>query len=270
MTAPDASGELVHLGVGAGVATITLDSPANRNALSARLRRELHGRLDEALADDGVRVVVLGHTGRAFCSGMDLTEARGAGSDAQGVHELPALLTKLWDAPKPVVARVAGPARAGGIGLMAACDIAVVAEEATFAFTEVRLGVVPAVLSVTVLPRMAPRAAHTLFLTGETFDGRRAVEVGLADSAVPAAGLDAEVDRFVTALGRGGPRALAATKALLRRDRGAPLDQQFREMSALSARFFAGDEGQEGIAAFAQRRPPSWVRTEPGSEESPR
>src|SRR5690242_17883638 len=121
--------ELVHLDVADGVATITLDSPANRNALSARLRRELLAHLDAALADDAARVVVLGHTGRVFCSGMDLKEARGAGAADQGVNEVPAILQRIWTASKPVVAKVAGPARAGGVGLVAACDIAVAADE---------------------------------------------------------------------------------------------------------------------------------------------
>src|SRR6185295_13688785 len=213
--------ELVHLDVAAGAATITLDSPANRNALSAQLRRELLGHLDAALADDAVRVVVLGHSGRVFCSGMDLKEARGAGAADQGVNEVPAILQRIWTSPKPVVAKIGGPTRAGGVGLVAACDIAVAAEEATFAFSEVRIGVVPAVISVTVLPRLLPRAAHELFLTGETFDARRAASIGLLNSAVPADALDAEVAHYVEALRLGAPGALAATKAMLGRERPA-------------------------------------------------
>jgi methylglutaconyl-CoA hydratase len=253
--------ELVHLDVAGGVATITLDSPANRNALSAQLRGELAAHLDAALADEAVRVVVLTHTGRVFCSGMDLKEARGAGLGDQGVFEFPRILQTLWTSPKPVVARLAGPARAGGVGLVAACDIAVAAEEATFAFSEVRIGVVPAVISVTVLPRLLPRAAHELFLTGETFDARRAAAIGLLNSAVPADALDAEVGRYVEALRLGAPGALAATKALLGRERPAALDAQFAEMLELSALHFAGAEGQEGIRAFGEKRPPTWVIT---------
>ncbi|MDT7578482.1 MAG: methylglutaconyl-CoA hydratase, partial [Pseudonocardiales bacterium] len=209
--------ELVHCAVAAGVATITLDSPANRNALSAQLRRELLAHLDAALADDAARVIVLSHTGRVFCSGMDLKESRGAGASDQGVNEVPTILSRIWTAPKPVVARIAGPARAGGVGLVAACDIAVAADAATFAFSEVRIGVIPAVISVTVLPRLVPRAAHELFLTGETFDATRAAAIGLVNAAVPAERLDAEVARYVDLLRRGAPCALAATKALLRR-----------------------------------------------------
>jgi len=260
MADPDRAGtdtsELVHLHVADGVATITLDSPANRNALSAQLRSELLAHLGSALGDGAVRVVVLGHTGRVFCSGMDLTEARGAG---QGVMEFPRILEAVWNSPKPVIAKVAGPARAGGVGLVAACDVAVAAEEATFAFSEVRIGVVPAVISVTVLPRLLPRAAHELFLTGETFDGRRAAAIGLVNSAVPADGLDTEVSRYVDALRLGAPGALAATKEMLRRERPATMAAEFAEMQELSAGYFAGAEGQEGMRAFAEKRPPSWT-----------
>src|SRR6476619_5065150 len=252
--------ELVHLDVAAGVATITLDSPANRNALSAQLRRELLGHLDTALADDAVRVVVLGHTGRVFCSGVDLKEARGAGVADQGVNEVPAILQRIWTASKPVVAKVAGPARAGGVGLVAACDIAVAATAATFAFSEVRIGVVPAVIAVTVLPRLLPHAAHELFLTGETFDAARAAAIGLINAAVPAERLDAEITRYVGLLRLGAPDALAATKALLQRPLGDDLDSTFAAMQELSARHFASAEGQEGMAAFAEKRPPTWVR----------
>ncbi len=251
--------ELVHLDVAGGVATITLDSPANRNALSAQLRRELLAHLHTAVADDAARVIVLTHTGRVFCAGMDLKESRGAGAQDQGVTEVPALLELIWTSPKPVVARLAGAARAGGVGIVAACDIAIAARDATFAFSEVRIGVVPAVISVTVLPRLLPRAAHELFLTGETFDGARAVAVGLVNSAVPADGLDAEVTRYVEMLRLGAPGALAATKEMVRGERPASMEEQFDAMLALSAGFFAAEEGQEGMRAFAEKRPPSWA-----------
>jgi methylglutaconyl-CoA hydratase len=251
--------ELVHLDIADGVATITLDSPANRNALSAQLRRELIAHLDTAIADDAVRVLVLAHTGTVFCAGMDLKESRGAGAGDQGVNEFPAILQRIWTSPKPVVARIAGPARAGGVGLVAACDIAVAEANATFAFSEVRIGVVPAVISVMVLPRLLPRAAHELFLTGETFEANRAVQIGLINSVVPGFDLDTEVARYVEMLRLGAPGALAATKELLRGERTAALPEQFAEMLVLSARFFAGEEGQEGMRAFAEKRKPAWA-----------
>ncbi|PWW56104.1 enoyl-CoA hydratase-related protein [Actinokineospora spheciospongiae] len=251
--------ELVHYDVSAGIARITLDSPHNRNALSARLRADLRTHLSTAIADDAVRVIVLDHTGPVFCSGMDLKEAGGASSSAQGVQEFPAILEQIWTSPKPVVARLAGPARAGGVGIVAAADIAIASDSATFAFTEVRIGVVPAVISVTVLPRLLPRAAHELFLTGETFDAPRAVRIGLLNSAVPLTTLDDEVDRYTTMLSLGGPKALAATKDLLRRTPADTMSADFAEMLSLSAGFFAGEEGQEGITAFTQKRKANWV-----------
>ncbi|WP_285595128.1 enoyl-CoA hydratase-related protein [Actinomycetospora sp. NBRC 106378] len=257
--------ELVHLDVAAGRATVTLDSPSNRNALSAQLRRELRGHLDTALADDAVRVIVLTHTGTVFCSGMDLRESRGAGAGDQGVQEFPDILRTLWTSSKPVVARLAGPARAGGVGLVAACDIAVASRAgadskgATFAFSEVRIGVVPAVISVPVLPRLLPRAAHELMLTGEVFDADRAAAVGLLNAAVEPDALDTAVDRYVDMLALGAPLALAATKEMLRRTPAEDMAADFDAMLALSARFFASEEGQEGMAAFAEKRPPRWA-----------
>lgn len=251
--------ELVHYTLAAGVATITLDSPHNRNALSAQLRRELHGHLTTAHGDDAARVIVLDHTGPVFCAGMDLKEAGGASATDQPVNDFPAILELIWTSPKPVVAKLAGPARAGGVGLVAAADIAVAAEDVTFAFTEVRIGVVPAVISVTVLPRLLPRAAHELFLTGEKFNAIRAVHIGLLNSAVPAADLDAEVTRYTDMLALGGPNALAGTKQMLRRERPDTLSTDLAMMTALSAKYFASTEGQEGILAFAQKRAPNWV-----------
>jgi methylglutaconyl-CoA hydratase len=250
---------VLRVGVRAGVATLTLDSPANRNALSRAMRDRLRTALADALADDSVRVVVLDHTGRVFCSGMDLAEAAGAGAEDQGVAEFPALLEAIWTAPKPVVAAVRGPARAGGVGLLAACDVVVAATSATFAFTEVRLGVVPAVISAVVLPRMQPPVAHRLMLTGEVFDAPAALAGGLVDLVVPADEVDACVGEQVTALGKGAPHALAETKRLLRAARSGPLADRFPDLLALSARAFAGEEGQEGIAAFREERPARWV-----------
>jgi methylglutaconyl-CoA hydratase len=241
--------ELVHLAAQSGVATITLDSPANRNALSLPLRAQLLDALERSADDDSVRVVVLDHTGPVFCAGMDLTEPPDA------VRELPRILERIWTHPKPVVAKLAGHARAGGIGLMAAADITIAAQDATFAFTEVRLGVVPAVISVAVLPRLLPHAARELFLTGETFDASRAVAIGLLTSVVPADQLTDEVNRYTGMLIKGGPQALALTKQLL----CCHNHPDFAALLTLSAARFASAEGQEGIRAFAEKRPPSWV-----------
>jgi methylglutaconyl-CoA hydratase len=251
----------VRLDVTHGIATITLDSPHNRNALSAQLRAELARHLDAALGDDAVRVVVLSHTGPVFCSGMDLKEAS---SGAVAGQEFPRILEAIWTSPKPVVARLAGPARAGGLGLVAACDIAVAADTVTFALTEVRIGVVPAVISVTVLPRLAPRAANELFLTGEMFDASRAVSIGLLNSAVPLERLDDEIRRYTDMLALGAPGAIAATKAMLRARRPDAMADDLQQMLELSARHFGSDEGREGMAAFLEKRPAAWV---PAREE---
>lgn len=250
----------VRYEVAAGVATVTLDSEHNRNALSAQLMSELLAGLRAALADDAVRVIVLSHTGRVFCSGADLkaTQAASSGADLP-VANLPEILRTMWESPKPVVARIAGPARAGGLGLIGAADIAVTADDATFAFTEVRIGVIPAVISATVLPQLAPRAATELFLTGDVFDGRRAAEIGLVTSAVPADQVDAEVARYVASLVRGAPNALAGAKELLRRPAPASLTAELDELTALSVRYFTSEEGREGIASFREKRDPSWV-----------
>jgi methylglutaconyl-CoA hydratase len=245
--------------VAGGIATLTLDSPRNRNALSPRLMAELAAGLRAAIADEAVRVVVLASADRVFCSGMDLTATAPADGADLPVTAFPDLLTAIWQAPKPVVARVAGPARAGGIGLIAACDLAVAARSATFAFTEVRLGVVPAVISVAVLSRLAPRAAQELFLTGEVFDGNRAAAIGLVTAAVPDEDLDAELRRYLDLLGQGAPGALAATKALLRQPAVGSTAERFAAMAELSARHFASDEGREGVAAFTEKRRPRWA-----------
>ncbi|HEX4357528.1 MAG TPA: enoyl-CoA hydratase-related protein [Pseudonocardia sp.] len=252
--------ELVHLEIDSGVATITLDSPPNRNALSTRLRGELRDRLTTATTSDQVRVIVLTHTGTVFCSGMDLKESRGASADNQGVNDFPDTLRLIWNSPTPVIAKLAGPARAGGVGLVAACDLALAASEVTFAFSEVRIGVVPAVISVPLIPQVQPAALYELFLTGEAFDAARAAEIGLITKAVPADQLDAEVLRYASMLRLGAPGALAATKELLRGPATSTMADDLAAMTALSAARFASEEGQEGIRAFVEKRKPSWAQ----------
>ncbi|MEV6843875.1 enoyl-CoA hydratase-related protein [Actinoplanes sp. NPDC051411] len=252
--------DLVRTATAAGVTTLTLDSPANRNALSTPLMTQLLDRLGETLVDPDVRAVVISHTGPVFCSGADLKETAAAREAGRVPAEMLAdVLAALWEFPKPVVARVAGPARAGGLGLIAAADLAVCTREATFAFTEVRLGVIPAVISATVLPRLTPRAAAELYLTGEVFDGVRAAEVGLVTAAVSAEGLDGAVAGYCGALVRGGPLALAGTKQLLRRTAKESIREDLAELSARSAGYFKSPEGVEGVTAFREKRPASWV-----------
>lgn len=239
------------------IRTITLDSPHNANALSTGLLAKLRTDLDEAMSDPGVRVVVLTGAGKVFCSGADLKEA--SANPTAAAPLMAAVLTLLWESPKPVICRVNGAARAGGIGLVAAADIAIATEGATFAFSEIRVGVVPAMISVPCLRRMPSRAAAEYFITGEVFNATRAAEVGLLTKAVAAGDLDGETQRYARMLLRGAPRALAATKEVLRNGVTDGFAAGLTKMAELSATFFGSDEASEGMAAFAAKRDPSWV-----------
>lgn len=248
---------LIKLSHAGGITRVVLDSPANRNALSTALMRELLTALSEIAVDDQARVVVLDHTGPVFCSGADLAEtAKAASTGEMPANVMGDILAAVAECPKPVIAVVRGPARAGGVGLIAAADLAVCADTATFAFSEVRLGVIPALISSTVLPRLSPRVAAELFLTGDVFDGAKAAASGLVNAAVPADGIDAVVDGWCSSLVRGAPRALAATKQLLRRN---PTLADINELSALSLEFFSSAEGREGVSAFREKRDPAWI-----------
>jgi len=244
--------ELVHYGVAEQVATITFDSQHNRNALSRQLVGELFAHLETAEADGDVKVVVIRADGRTFCSGADLSEAGEDGMEkAAGV--LVDLQRRLASLSKPVVARVHGNVRAGGIGIVAACDIAISADDATYAFTEVRLGLTPAAISLSVLPRMTDRSAALTFLTGEVFDGTTAAQMGLVTKAVPESEIDFEVQRVCAALVKGNPQGLRETKQLI----GAPLvkriDELGGELAKLSARLFGSDEAKTAMTAFLNR-----------------
>jgi len=255
------SDELVHLEIASGVATITLDSPSNRNALSHALMSGLETSLEVALSDDAARLIVLTHTGPVFCSGADLKEMRGGGPPGQpaGPGGLVTILKTIWRSPKPVIARVGGPTRAGGIGLIAACDMAVAVEEATFAFSEVRLGLIPAIISVVIIPKLGVTKAMELFLTGETFDATEAARFGLLNAAVPAEQLDETVSGLVVSVLKGAPGALWGCKRLVREVPGMTLDDAFAQTSEWSAEYFGSEEALEGMTAFAQKRPPRWA-----------
>ncbi len=245
--------ELVTYGAAHGVATLTLDSPHNRNALSRQLVAELYELLDRAAADDEAKVVVIRAEGRTFCSGADLSEAAEDGMEkAAGV--LVDLQRRIVTFPKPVVTRLHGNVRAGGIGIVAASDIAISAADATYAFTEVKLALTPAAISLTVLPRMTDRSAALTFLTGETFDGEAAAAMGLVTVAVPEADLDAEVERVCAALVTGHPQGLRETKGLLGRHLVANIDENGADLAKLSARLFGSDEAREAMLAFLSRK----------------
>lgn len=247
------SEELVHYEVADGTATLTLDSQHNRNALSRQLVGELFERLARAEDDPTVKVVVIRAEGRTFCSGADLSEASEDGME-QAAGVLVDLQRRIAGLEKPVVTRLHGNVRAGGIGIVAASDIAVSAADATYAFTEVRLGLTPAAISLSVLPRMTGRAAALTFLTGEVFDGTAAAEMGLVTTAVPEDQLDAELDRVVAALAKGNPQGLRETKRLLGQPLLERIDRHGDELAKLSARLFGSDEAKSAMRAFLSRR----------------
>lgn len=244
--------EFVKYAVSEGVATLTFDSPHNRNALSRQLVSELYERLDRAEADDSVKVVVIAAEGRVFCSGADLSEAA-EGSMEEGARGLVELQRRIVAFPKPVVTRVFGAARAGGIGIIASSDIAIAASDATFALTEVKLALAPAAISLTVLPRMTSRAGARACLTGETFSGEQAAEWGLVTQAVPADELDAAVAMVCADLVTGAPQGLRETKALLARDLVDRIDERGDELAALSGRLFGSEAAKEAMLAFLNR-----------------
>ena len=245
--------ELVHLDVEHGVATITLDSPPNRNALSRRLVADLLAHLDSTATDDDVRVVVIAATGKVFCSGADLSEASTTGME-QGARTIVDIQRRIIAHSKPVVARVQGPVRAGGIGIVAAADIAVCAESATFALTEVKLGLAPLAISLSVLPRMTSRAAAWACLSGESFDSAQAAAWGLVTRALPDDDLDAAVRETCAALATGSLQGLRETKRLLARDLLDRIDARGDELAALSAELFGSEEAKEAMTAFLNRR----------------
>ncbi len=239
---------------------ITLDSPQTRNALSAALVRELGEHLRHALADDRVRVVVLTGSGPAFCAGADLKSRGDAVASASGARNpFVEILKLMWDGPKPVIVAANGHAFGGGVGLVAAADIALAVETATFSFSEVRVGVIPAMISVVVLPKLGVHHAMRLFLTGERFDAVRAREYGLLHRVVAGDALAAAVDEEVGALALGAPNALAEAKRLIRTVSRLPMDDAFAYAEEKIAALFASPEAAEGMAAFVGKRRPSWA-----------
>ncbi|MGH9135932.1 MAG: enoyl-CoA hydratase-related protein [Acidimicrobiales bacterium] len=256
---PRDADELVHLDLDAGVATVTLDSPANRNALSRRLVSDLHRAFDgadAAVASGDVRSIVLTHTPPAFCAGADLKERASGPTDSSPVV---AAFERLIDAPVPTIAAVSGPARAGGIGLMASCDLVVVRRDVSFALTEVRIGVAAAMISVPIFRRVYPAHLASALLTGEPFTAETARQVGLVthvtDDVVDV------VDRLCADISRGAPAAVAATKRILRDALDEPTGERaarFERMRVLSDELFQSADAAEGMAAFAEKRPPAW------------
>ncbi|MGW3184736.1 enoyl-CoA hydratase family protein [Kitasatospora sp. NPDC001119] len=251
---------LVHVSTADAVTRLTLDSPHNRNALSTRLMAELHAGLASAAADPEVRAVVLGHTGKVFCAGADLSEATGA-DPTVGPRGLVELQRAIVDCAKPVIAVIHGHVRAGGLGLVGAADLAVAGPASTFAFTEVRLGLAPAVISLPLRPKLDPRAASRYYLTGEVFDAAEAARIGLITSATDSAeATDVALKGLLDALRLGSPQGLAESKRLANAEVVRSFERDAEELVELSARLFGSAEAQEGMRSFLEKRPARWVR----------
>jgi enoyl-CoA hydratase len=242
--------EIVHSVSGDRIVTITLDSPANRNALSRGLVAQLRDALAAAAAagtDGTAHAVLLTHTGTTFCSGAALDEMRD-GDPADGTRAMLTLFRQLLTLPIPVVARVDGAARAGGLGVLGACDVVLASDRSTFAFTEVRLGLAPAVISLPLRPLLTARAAARYFLTGETFGATVAAQIGLVTAAT--GDVDALASDVLDGLRRADPQGLRETKPLTTGDRLRAIDEEGAAMGQLSARLFASDVARSHFSAF--------------------
>jgi methylglutaconyl-CoA hydratase len=258
-------GDYEHLSVGHGyaVATVTLARPDTRNSLNAGLIQEIRRCMEELAEDDNVRVVVLTGEGDYFCAGADIGYMRDTAEfsyeeNLEDARNIAAMFRAVEECPKPVVARIKGAAIGGGIGLVAATDISVAEEGTVFAFTEVRLGISPATIAPFVLRKIGYSQTRALFLTGERFDTEKAREIGLVHEVAAEGDLDAAVQEKVEGLLKGGPEALAATKALLRELRDAEPGEATEIMARRIAELRVGSEGQEGLGAFLEKREPAW------------
>jgi methylglutaconyl-CoA hydratase len=248
------------------VATVALARPEARNALNAALIGEVARCFEELAEDEGVRVVVLSGEGPSFCAGADIGYMRDTASfsyeeNLEDARRLADMFLAVEGLPKPVVARVQGGAIGGGAGLVAAADVAVADEGARFAFSEVRLGIAPATIAPFVVRKIGYSQTRALFLTGERFGADLAREIGLVHEVVPEGELDAAVERAVAQLLQGGPAAQAAIKEALRQIEATEPMEALGIMTRLIAELRIGEEGQEGLGAFLEKREPFWRRT---------
>ena len=244
-----------------GAAWIRLNRPEARNALSAALVNEVYQHLQAANDNLDVRCIVITGNGPAFCAGADLKNPPGQVVDGQSrAIAYPDVLSSIMDSPKPVIAAINGAAFAGGLGLVGAADIVVTVENVQFSFSEVRIGVIPAVISVVCLPKLGTHHGMKLFLTGERFTGAQAVEMGFAHRAVPADDLAHAVQEEIDAINLGGPIAVQEAKKLVRRVSQLTIEEGFAETGHWSRSLFESEEGQEGMAAFREKRRPDWVK----------
>jgi methylglutaconyl-CoA hydratase len=245
------------------IATVTLARPDVRNAFNEVLIAELQQAFKSLGEADGVRVVVLTGDGPTFCAGADVqwmkkSKDRTERENAADARAMADMFRAIDECPKPVIGLVRGAALGGGSGLVACCDIVVAAEGTQFGFTEVRLGIVPANISTFVLPKIGARAARRYFLTGERFDAARAQEIGLVHEVVPETALDGTVEGIASEILKCGPAAVATAKALIREGLQLPRDAAIDFTVRTIARVRVSPEGQEGLAAFLEKRKPRW------------
>ena len=248
-------GEKIDKNLEGAVLTITLKDESKRNALSRALATEFAAAMDAAESDPEVRVVVVTNAGSVFCAGADLSERL---EDDDGASDPLALFSRIRRSSKPYVGKINGHAIAGGLGLAASMDISVAIEQAKFGFSEVRLGLAPAIISVICLPKMRMGEASDAFLRGNRFDAIEAARLGLINQAVPPEELDAAVDRIVADLLEGGPSAIAWSKRMINDIPGMAFDAAMPYAGEVSAQLFSSDEGKEGMASFLEKRPPRW------------
>jgi len=246
-----------------GILTATLSDVDNRNALGLDILSELHGVVERANAEPSIRAVVVTNVGNTFCAGANLKERAGARAPSASERKpvaFDAVLRAIQTSPTPIIGKINGHVMGGGNGLVATLDISIAKDDAKFGFTEVRLGVVPAIISVVCLPKMRQAEAMEAFLRGHRFPATRAAELGLINRAVPEAELDAAVEEVLEDLRKAGPNALGIAKRLVHE---VPLMTQkdaFEWTSKLSGELFKSDEAKEGMTAFLQRRPAEWTK----------
>jgi methylglutaconyl-CoA hydratase len=242
-------------------AWITLDRPASRNALSSALVAELKAHLTAALADTAVRAIVLTGEGSAFCAGADLKSGGDVARPGEGgSNPFVDIMRLMREGPKPVICAVNGTAFGGGLGLIASADIAIAVDSAKFSFSEVRIGVIPAMISVVVLPKLGEHNTMRLFLTAERFSAAEALGYGLLHKVVPAEELEAAVDAEVAAIAKGGPVAVSEAKSLVREVAKLDINDGFAYAQAKIATLFASAEAAEGMGAFIEKRAPAWTQ----------
>jgi methylglutaconyl-CoA hydratase len=257
--------ESIQLRISDGIAGVTLARPEVRNAFNADLIEQLHDVFTRITAADDVRAVVLAGEGKVFCGGADVNWMRASldltfEANLADAERMSDMFRAIDNCSKPVIARIHGAALGGGAGLAAACDLAIAADDTIFGFTEVKLGIIPATISPFVLAKIGASHARALFLTGERFDAGRAKAIGLVHEVVPAGELDAAVDRRLAEFRTSGPEAVGAAKLLVRR----VLDHGYDESRAITTQAIARQrvtpEGQEGLRAFLDHRPPSFAQ----------